>query len=100
MLSLSEEVTRVPSDSRMTVRLDPATRRKVERLAAKEGISLNEALTRLLRQAPDDGERPARRRRYRLKPRKVAFGFDIARARRLAAEMSDERALGKLKSRS
>jgi hypothetical protein len=83
----------------MTVRLDPATRRKVERLAAKEGISLNEALIRLLRQAPDDGERQARRRRYRLKPRKVGFGFDITRARRLAAGMSDEQALEKLKGR-
>jgi hypothetical protein len=89
----------VPDASRMTVRLDPATRRKVERLAAKEGISLNEALNRLLQQAPDDRERPARRRRYRLKPRKVGFGFDIARARQLAAEMSDERVLQKLKGR-
>lgn len=88
----------VPDASRMTVRLDPATRRKVERLAAKEGISLNEALNRLLQQAPDDRERPARRR-YRLKPRKVGFGFDIARARQLAAEMSDERVLQKLEGR-
>ena len=86
-------------DSRMTVRLDPATRRKVERLAANEGISLNEALNRLLQQAPDEGERPARRRRYRLKPRKVGFGFEIANARHLAAEMSDEQVLQKLKAR-
>jgi len=86
-------------DSRMTVRLDPATRRKVERLAANEGISLNEALNRLLQQAPDESERPARRRRYKLKPRKVGFGFDIAKARHLAAEMSDEQVLEKLKAR-
>ena len=33
------------NDARMTVRLDPATRRKVERLAARDGISLNEALS-------------------------------------------------------
>lgn len=89
----------MPHDSRMTVRLDPATRRKVERLAANEGISLNEALNRLLRQAPDEPARPARQRRYRLKPRKVGFGFDIANARHLAAEMSDERALQKIKGR-
>ncbi|MBW2232034.1 MAG: hypothetical protein JRH17_16760 [Deltaproteobacteria bacterium] len=87
----------MPDDSRMTVRLDAATRRKVERLAAKEGISLNEALNRLLRQAPDEAEGPTRRRRYRLKPRKVGFGFEIARARQLAAEMSEHQALEKLK---
>ena len=87
------------NDARMTVRLDPATRRKVERLAAREGISLNEALNRLLQRAPDEGERPARRRRYRLKPRKVGFGFDIARAKALASELSDEETLGKLKAR-
>jgi len=87
------------NDSRMTVRLDPATRRKVERIALREGISLNEALKRLLQRAPDQGQRLARRRRYRLKPRKVGFGFDIARARRLAGEMSDEEALRKLKGR-
>jgi hypothetical protein len=86
-------------DTRMTVRLDPATRRKVERLAATEGISLNEALNRLLQQAPDERARPARRRRYRLEPRKVGFGFDIARARHLAAQMSDEHALQKIKGR-
>ena len=86
-------------DARMTVRLSPATRRKVERLAAREGVSLNEALNRLLQSAPDEGERPAQRRRYRLKPRKVSFGFNIADARQLAAEISDERTLGKLKAR-
>jgi hypothetical protein len=83
-------------DARMTVRLDAATRRKVERLAAREGISLNEALNRLLQRAPDQEERPAPRRRYRLRPRKVGFGFDIARAKVLAGEMGDEQALRKL----
>lgn len=83
----------------MTVRLDPATRRKVERLAAREGISLNEALNRLLHRAPDQGDRPPRRRRYRLKPRQVGFGFDIAHAKRLAVEMADEQVLRRLKSR-
>lgn len=83
----------------MTVRLDPGTRRKVERLAAHEGISLNEALNRLLQQAPDEHERATRRRRYRLEPRKVGFGFDIATARQLAAELSDAHALQKLKGR-
>ena len=87
------------NDARMTVRLDPATRRKVERLAAREGISLNEALNQLLQRAPDQDERPARRRRYRLEPRKVGFGFDIARAKRLAGEMSDEQTLRKMKGR-
>ena len=86
-------------DARMTIRLDPATRRKVERLAAREGISLNEALNRLLRQAPDEGKSPARRRRYRLKPRKVGFGFEIASARQLAAQMSDDQVLNELKGR-
>lgn len=84
------------SDARMTVRLDPAARRKVDRLAAREGISLNEALNRLLQRAPDQGERQ-RRRRYRIKPRRVGFGFDIARAGSLAADMSDQRVLYKLK---
>ncbi len=87
------------NDVRMTVRLDPATRRKVERLAAREGISLNEAFNRLLQRAVDEGERPARRPRYRLEPRKGGFGFDIARARSLAGEMSDEQTLRELKSR-
>jgi hypothetical protein len=87
------------SDARMTVRLDPATRRKVERLAADEGISLNEALNRLLREAPDGRGRPVPRRRYRLRPRKVGFGFDIARAKDLAAQAADERVARKLKSR-
>jgi len=87
------------SDTRMTVRLDAATRRKVERLAAREGLSLNEALNRLLQRAPELGERSPRRRRYRLKPRKVGFGFDIARARSLAGEMRDERVLRKIKGR-
>jgi hypothetical protein len=82
----------------MTVRLDAATRRKVERLAAKEGISMNEALNRLLREAPDESARPTRRRRYRLKPRGVSFGFEIGRARQLAAEMSERGALEKLKT--
>lgn len=79
----------------MTVRLEPAVRRKVERLAAREGISLNEALNRLLARAPDEPD-AGRRRRYRLKPRAAAFGFDIARARELAAEASDARLLDDL----
>ena len=86
------------NESRMTIRLDPATRRKLERLAAREGISLNEALNRLLQQAPDQSESPRRRRKYRLKPRKVGFGFAIAAAHPLAAAMSDDRALAKLKT--
>jgi hypothetical protein len=87
------------NEARMTVRLDPATRRKVERLAAREGISLNEALNRLLQRAPDRAGRPTRRRRYRLEPRKVGFGFEIARAKELAAEMGDEQLRRRLKSR-
>ena len=83
----------------MTVRLDPATRRKLERLAAKEGISLNEALNRLLQQAPDAPRDRDRRRRYRLRPRRVGFGFDIADARRLAAEISDDSIAEKLTGR-
>lgn len=87
------------NDARMTVRLDAATRRKVERLAASEGISLNEALNRLLQRAPEHGERAPRRRRYRLRPRKVGFGFDIARAKALAGELADEQTLRRLKGR-
>ena len=83
----------------MTVRLRPATRRKVERLAAREGISLNEALDRLLQSAPDDAERSTRRPPYRLKPRKQGFGFDIADAGRLAAQASDEQVLRRLEPR-
>jgi hypothetical protein len=85
-------------DARMTVRLDPATRRKVERLAAREGISLNEALSRLLQRAPE-GEPRTRRRRYRLKPRTVGFGFEIANAQQIAASMLDEDRLRKLRAR-
>ncbi|MBW2294363.1 MAG: hypothetical protein JRG89_18905 [Deltaproteobacteria bacterium] len=80
----------------MTVRLDSATRRKVERLAANEGISLNEALNRLLREAPDEPAPPGRMHRYRLEPRKLGFGFDLAAARELASEMSDAQTLKKL----
>lgn len=87
------------NDARMTVRLDPATRRKVERLAAREGISLNEALNQLLQRAPDGGDRPPRRRRYRLKPRKAGFGFDIGQAKLLAGELADGQVLRKLKGR-
>lgn len=86
-------------DARMTIRLDAAARRKVERLAAREGISLNEALNRLLDRAPDEPGRAPRRRRYRLKPRKVGFGFEIARARHLAAEMADEESLRRMQGR-
>lgn len=87
------------NEARMTVRLDAATRRKVERLAAREGISLNEALNRLLQRAPDQGDRPLQRRRYRLEPRKVGFGFDVAHAKRLASEGADEQVIRRLKSR-
>jgi hypothetical protein len=85
------------TDSRMTVRLDPATRRKVERIAAREGISLNEALNRLLQRAPEQPAQRRRPRRYRLKPRAVGFGFDIARAKDLAAAASDAETLRKIK---
>jgi hypothetical protein len=81
----------------MTVRLDPATRRKVERMAAREGLSLNEALKRLLQRAPDEEARGPRRRRYRLRPRDTGFGFDIASARRIAAAMADDQTFRKLK---
>ena len=87
------------NESRMTIRLDPASRRKVERLAAREGISLNEALNRLIQQAPDQADPSSRPRRYRLRPRKVGFGFDIAESRELAAQMTDERTLEKLRAR-
>lgn len=83
-------------DTRMTVRLDPTTRRKVERLAAMENISMNEALNRLLREAPEDGAQPKRPRRYKLKPRTEGFGFDHAKARDLANELSDLSTLKKL----
>jgi hypothetical protein len=49
--------------------------------------------------APEKGERTHRRRRYRLKLRKVGFGFDIARAKILAGELADEETLAKLKAR-
>jgi len=84
------------TDSRMTVRLDPATRRKVERLAAREGISLNEALNRLLQRAPDQAEGRGERRPYRLVPRSVGFGFDIAQAKDLAVATADTEILRKL----
>ena len=85
-------------DSRMTVRLDPATRRKVERLAANEN-SLNEALNRLLQQAATRANARHVGGATVCEPRKVGFGFDIAKAGRLAAEMSDEHVLQKLERR-
>ena len=87
------------NDNRMTIRLDAAARRKVERLAAREGISLNEALNRLLQRAPDQDVEPARPRRYRLKPRTIGFGFDIARAGELAGAAADGAAAAKLRRR-
>jgi hypothetical protein len=60
---------------------------------------LNLAINSLLQRAPDQTERPAGRRRYRLTPRKVGFRFDVARAKSLAGELSDEHALRKLKGR-
>ena len=58
----------------MTVRLDAAARRKVERIARLEGISLNEALNRLLQRAPEQATGRPKRRPYRLEPRAVGFG--------------------------
>jgi len=34
-----------------------------------------------------------------LKPRRVGFGFDIGHAKQIAAEMSDQQALDKVKGR-
>jgi deoxyribonuclease V len=98
---LSTRVPRgpMPGEARMTIRLRPATRRKVERFAAREGISLNEAIDRLLLSALDAGTRGPRRRRYRLEPLRLGFGFDIANARRLAAEVAGECALRSLEAR-
>jgi len=86
-------------DARMTVRLTPAIRRKIERFAAREGISLDEALSRLILSAPDETQQRPRSRRYRLKPREVGFGFEIANARWLAAATLDEDALRKQRAR-
>jgi hypothetical protein len=83
----------------MTVRLDPATRRKVERLAAREGLSLNQALNRLIQSAPEDAPPSPPRRPYRLKPRKRGFGFEIADARHLAADLADQDLLRRLRGR-
>ena len=81
----------------MTVRLEPAARRKVERLAAERSISMNAALNLLVHQAPGAPAGGRRRRRYRLRPRKVGFGFDIARATALAADVEDARLMHKLR---
>jgi cytidylate kinase len=86
-------------EARMTIRLDAATRRKVERLAAREGISLNEAVARLVQSASDEPSLKPRGR-YRLKPRRKSFGFDIAQAKRLLGEMIDAEALARLERRS
>lgn len=88
------------NDSRMTVRLDAATRRKVERLAAREGISLNAALNRLLQAAGESGPKGTKKKRYRLRPRRVGFGFDIADAKVLAREMADQETVEKVKGRA
>ena len=88
------------SDSRMTVRLDPATRRKVERLAAREGISLNTALNRLLHEAADAEPKATRNKRYRLRPRRVGFGFDIEHAKSLARDLAEQETLEKVRGRA
>jgi len=82
------------TDTRMTLRLTPAARRKVERFAARHGVSIDDALDRLILSAPDDGAMA--RARYRLRPRSVGFGFDIARARTLASDLADRNLLRKL----
>ena len=82
----------------MTIRLDPAARRKVKRLATREGISMNEAVNRLLHMAPDEPTDASRLKRYRLKPRKIGFGFEIAHAKQLAAQLADEQTREKLKT--
>lgn len=87
-------------DSRMTVRLDPATRRKVERLAAREGISMNAALNRLLHEAAEAEPKKPKQKRYRLRPRKIGFGFDIAQAKSLARELAEQETLEKVKGRA
>lgn len=87
------------SDSRMTVRLDPATRRKVERLAAREGVSLNAALNRLLHEAADATPKKPSKKRYKLRPRRVGFGFDISNAKLLARDLAEQEALEKVKGR-
>lgn len=87
-------------DSRMTVRLDPATRRKVERLAAREGISLNAALNRLLHEAVEAEPKKSRKKRYRLRPRRVGFGFDIGQAKLLARDLAEQQTLEKVKGRA
>ena len=88
------------SDSRMTVRLDPATRRKVERLAAREGISLNTALNRLLHEAADAEPKATRKKRYRLRPRRVGFGFDIEHAKSLTRDLAEQETLEKVRGRA
>ena len=88
--------SKMANDSRMTIRLDPAKRRKVERPAARDGISLNEALNRLLQQAPEQADMAIRRRRCRLTLRKVDFGFEMTQTKQLAVQMSDGRLLSKL----
>lgn len=87
------------NDSRMTVRLDPATRRKVERLAARKGISLNAALNQLLHTATDADPKTPKTKRYRLRPRRVGFGFDVTNAKALARELAEQETLEKVKGR-
>ena len=49
--------------------------------------------------APPEGGDSATpgRQPYRIRPRKVGFGFDIARAKELATEIEDEHILQKLR---
>jgi hypothetical protein len=69
-------------DALLTVELDAATRRRVERLAAR-GRGLGERRGDLLLQlALEHAEPGGGRQRCRLRPRSVGFGFD-ARAKQL-----------------
>ncbi|MDP6977273.1 MAG: hypothetical protein QF570_01575 [Myxococcota bacterium] len=84
--------------TRLTIRLEDEVRAKVEGFADRRGLSMSGAVNQLLKDAFDSRSVSSDSRPYRIKPRTVSFGFDIARARELASADADERRVARLRS--
>ena len=84
-------------EARTMVWLRESTRRKLEQLAERQGVPLDEALRRLVERVPDAPPVRQRSGPYRIRPRSVGLGLDIADARHTAASLADEHAARRLR---
>jgi Arc/MetJ family transcription regulator len=77
---------------RTTVTIDDDLAARIEALRRREGLSLREALDRLLRRALQADATPPRARRYRTRPRKLGLraGLDAAKLNPLVDELEVE----------